>query len=137
MVRARNILADIKVTKGRQLSNHGRMQEVLLQAINKAQSIIETRLNGVSFCQEYVALGHLIQTIESNKEGVETLQREVTMVTAVNPFSKGNKIASTSTPLHKIAVNVWKVVLSYTVTLEIKFFCYPAVLSLVHRKVYM
>ena len=81
VIRARDILADIKVSKGRQLSSHGRMQDVLLQAINKAQSIIETQLNGVSFCQEYVALGHLIQAIESNKEGVETLQRDVTKVT--------------------------------------------------------
>lgn len=56
------------------------MQEVLLDAIKSAQSIIESKLNGVSFCQEYVALGHLIQTIEDNKDSVELLRRDAIKV---------------------------------------------------------
>ncbi|XP_064389970.1 inhibitor of nuclear factor kappa-B kinase subunit beta-like [Halichondria panicea] len=74
VARARDILSDIKVSKGRQLSSRGRMQDVLLQAIHQAQFIIETKLNGVSFCQEYVALGHLIQRVESCKENTGQLR---------------------------------------------------------------
>ena len=80
VARAQDILSDIKTSKGRHLSSKGRMQEVLLEAIKSAQSIIESKLNGVSFCQEYVALGHLIQTIEDNKENLESLRRDAIKV---------------------------------------------------------
>ena len=83
VARARDILSDIKVSKGRQLSSRGRMQDVLLQAIHQAQSIIETKLNGVSFCQEYVALGHLIQRVESCKENTGQLRSGLDRVSLV------------------------------------------------------
>ncbi len=83
VARARDILSDIKVSKGRQLSSRGRMQDVLLQAIHQAQFIIETKLNGVSFCQEYVALGHLIQRVESCKENTGQLRSGLDRVSLV------------------------------------------------------
>ncbi len=83
VARAKDILSDIKASKGRQLSSRGRMQDVLLQAIHQAQSIIETKLNGVSFCQEYVALGHLIQRVESCKESTGQLRQGLDKVRLV------------------------------------------------------
>ncbi len=85
IARARDIYSDIKNSKGRELSPRGRLQDVLLQAIHSSQNIIETRLNGVSFCQEYVALGHLIQSIESCKESVEQLKTGAYKVHTLTP----------------------------------------------------